>query len=201
MSNIESRENLILRFRCFDRRNKVRDQLLSLIQKITELFGLHEVSSTNNSNQYDVSSNSCRLLVILLMNSEFERDRQASLYWAPTLVPLRRICFPMTCASGVFGSELKSLMILSANRFVLSLRSNSFIRYSIFFIRQSSLARFASLRIFERADQRFFVGVRLFRLGGCRLRFTRGDLGDTCRGPRTQVIGRLETFLPSVHIH
>lgn len=88
--------------------------------------------SINNSSQYAVSSSSWRLLSILLINSAFERDLHASLYCAPTLVPLRRSCRPMTCASPDFGRLRNSLIIRKAYCFVRFLRSNSFIHHSIF---------------------------------------------------------------------
>ena len=93
--------------------------------------------SARSSSQYAVSSSSCNALSVLLIISASERLRLPSRSCAPTDVPDRKTCLPITCASVVFGSAPYSRTIRSANSFVRSRMSHG--RPSSFRIHHSSL--------------------------------------------------------------
>ena len=79
--------------------------------------------STRSSSQYAVSSNSCSALSVLLIISASERLRLHSLSCAPTEVPDRSTCFPMTPPTVVLGRVPYSRMIRNANSLVRTNRS------------------------------------------------------------------------------
>ena len=102
---------------------KIARSSLASRRRPTVLSSCDMPDSISSSSQNTVSSASSTTVPSFAINSARERARQTARQLAATDVPDLRICCASTRASSVLGSWVESLMILSANAFVLFAKS------------------------------------------------------------------------------